>query len=235
MKVEIDVAGSLSFMDLGRAAFGSVRIIFGWSDWVVAQAEQKIVAQSAGKQIRGRADIADTAAGHRGWQGRDVDAADRHSAAGRPGQACEQQSKLVLAAAALADDRDVLVERNAETDGVEDPTAIVLGERQISNDDLAGSGVTRSGSSSCSRASIMPSGWNCSTICSYLIWKSLGLLIKIEQLLPRRGQVLVGEQHRERAQRKARRGSPDSRRSKRKRRALAVTIKLFRNLTKNFR
>src|SRR5215831_3809159 len=86
----------------------------------------------------GRADITDPAARHGGWKGCDVDAADHDSPARRPGQAREQESKLVLAAAALADDRNVLIERNVKTYAIHDPAAAVFGERQIGDDDLAG-------------------------------------------------------------------------------------------------
>ena len=139
----------------------------------MAQAEEQVVAQGAGKQVRRGADIADAAADHRGRERRDVVPADRDPSAGRLDQAGEQQGELVLAAAALADDRDMLVERNCEADPVEDAAAVVLGERQIGDRPARRSAAPRfPAPRAASRASIMPAGWNCSTICSYLIRES---------------------------------------------------------------
>ena len=50
----------------------------------------------------------------------------------------EQQGKLALAAAALPDDRDVLVERDGKADAIENSAAVVFGERQVGDRQLAG-------------------------------------------------------------------------------------------------
>ena len=104
----------------------------------MTQAEQQIVAQGAGEKVRRRADITDPAADDRDWKGREVGPADRNPAARRLNLTREQQGKFVLAAAALPDDRDVLIDRNRKADGVEHAAAVVLGERQVGNGKLAG-------------------------------------------------------------------------------------------------
>ena len=66
MEIEIDIARTLSFVGLPGPAFARYRlVVIGRPHRNVAQAEQQVVAQSAGEQIGRRADIADAAADHR--------------------------------------------------------------------------------------------------------------------------------------------------------------------------
>ena len=170
----------------------------------MTQAQQQIVAQGTGKNIRRRADIADAAADHRNRDGGDVDAADRDPAAGRRDQAGQQQRKLVLAAAALADDRDMLVERDAEVDAVDDPAAAILGERQIGNDYFAGEPRHRFGLVELQPRVHHAGGLELLDDLLVCDLGSLEDLIEAEQFIPRRCQILVGDQHRQqRADRKA--------------------------------
>ena len=237
MQVEIDVAGPSRLVDLARAAFGDRGlVVFGRADRAVAQAEQQIVAQGAGKQVGGRADIADPAADHRERQRRDVGAADRDAAARRPDQAREQQGELVLAAAALADDRDMLVERRRKADAVEDAAAVVLGQRQIGDDQLAGQ--RRDALGLLEQQARIGHARRLELLDDLLVLdpRIFFLLVEIEQLLPRRGQVLVGGQHRhQRAERQAAADHQIAADRIRRKNGVSWSMKLLRNLTKNLR
>ncbi len=138
MQVEVDIAG---FARLGQSpgpAAGFRTLVLGRPERNMTQRQQHVVAQCAGEEVRRGADIADAPADHGERQRGDVDAADRDPTAGRLDQAREQQRQLIFAAAALADDRNMPVERDAEVDGVDDAAAILLGERQIGDDEFAG-------------------------------------------------------------------------------------------------
>ena len=136
VQVEFDVAGSTGFHQLAGAAAGLVVVILGRLDRAVAKAEQQVFAESAAEQVGSRADIADPAPDYCHRQLGQIHAADAYPATGWPHQPGEQQSELVLAAAALADNGDVLVERHGKADAVEDAAAVVLGQHQIGDHDI---------------------------------------------------------------------------------------------------
>ncbi len=134
----------------------------------------------------------------------DVGAADRDAAAARPHQAREQQRELVLAAAALADDRDMLGGRDGEAHPVDDPRLLVLDERQVGDRHLAdqrrhGGGLVEQqlGVDHPGRLELLDD----------LLVGDLRIcldLVVVEQLLPRRAEILVGGEHRDqRAERQA--------------------------------
>ena len=207
MDVEIDIAGFLRLLQLLGPAARLRALVFGRPQRDVAQRQQQIVAQGAGEQIRRSADIADAPADHGDGGRGEVEAADRDPPAGRPHQAGEQQRQLVLAAAALPDDREMLVERCGEADRVDDAAAVFFGERQIGDDDLAGERRHALRASS-RQARIHQTGW-LKLLDDLVVFdpRILEALVEIEQFLPWRRQILVGRKHRH--QRPERKTAPD--------------------------
>ncbi len=132
-------------------------------------------------------------------------AADRDPAAARLDQPRQQQRQLALAAAALADDGDMTVDRHGKADPVENPAAVVLGERQIGDRELA----FECGIRVCGLVELqmrVDHSGRCELLDDLLVLDPRILLdlVEVEQLLPRRGQVLVGGEHRhQRAERQA--------------------------------
>src|SRR5665213_711854 len=119
----------------------------------------------------------------------------------------QQQRQLILAAAALADDRDMLVERQGKADRVDQPALIVAGERQIGDRQLAGKprdrlrlGQQELGVEHVGRFELLD---------DLVVGEPrvLVVLVEVEQLLPRRRQILVRRQHRD--QRAERQVAPD--------------------------
>jgi hypothetical protein len=79
--VEIDVARPACLLALDRDPLGAQRLVDVLAYRPGPQAEQQIVLQRAGEEMRRRADVAHAAADHRLVQRRDVVAADRDAAA----------------------------------------------------------------------------------------------------------------------------------------------------------
>src|SRR3984893_10533209 len=140
MNIEIDIARTLSFVGLPSPALDRFPRVIGWSDRNVTKTEQQVVAQSAGEQVGRRPDISNPTPDHRGRQLRQVETADCDPPTGRRDQAGEQQGELVLAAATLSDDSDVVGERDREVDPIENAAAVLLGKRQVDDREVAGKG-----------------------------------------------------------------------------------------------
>src|SRR5690349_15720979 len=104
----------------------------------MAQPEQKVVAQTAVEQVRRGCDIAHAATGNRDRHFGKVLTADCHASAAWPQQPRQYHRQLVLAAAALAYHRGVLVERQSEADAVEDVDVALFDQRDVGDRYLAG-------------------------------------------------------------------------------------------------
>src|SRR5205814_5887565 len=115
--------------------------------------------------------------------------------------------ELALAAAALTDARDMLVELDREADRIDDAAAVILGERQIGDRQFAGQrqDLFRLGEQ---QAGIGHAG-GLELLDDLLVGDPRVLLdlIEVEELLPGRGEILVsGEDRHQRAERQ---GAPD--------------------------
>ncbi len=126
--VEIDIAGAPRLDQFLGALLRLLLAKLGRQHRAMAQPHQQIVTQGAAKQVWRRVDIADASADDRERQFGEVRAADRNPPARRQHQPSEQQRQLVLAAAALADERNVLVEPKGKADRVNDTALVVASE-----------------------------------------------------------------------------------------------------------
>jgi hypothetical protein len=196
VQVQIDVARASRFIELACPPTRRRVIVFGRTDRPVAQRQQQVFAQRPGEQIGRGADIADPPADNGERQIGKVLAADHDPSAARRHEPGQQLRQFALAAAALADDRDMFVKPQVERDGVDDAAAIILGQRQIADQDLA----------------LQP--WNGFRLVEQQLRagkpgrlellddllvddpRIFLVLVKVEQLLPRRGDVFVRRQHR---------------------------------------
>ena len=103
----------------------------------MTQAEQQIVAQRPGEQIRRPADIADAPAHDGERLLGEIDPTDLDPPGAGLRQPGQQHRQIFLAAAGLADHRDMLVEREGEIDRIDGAPLVVAGERQIGDGQLA--------------------------------------------------------------------------------------------------
>src|SRR6266851_4040399 len=190
--VEVGIAGLPRLLERNRHRLGAQRLVVALADRPVLQAEIKIVLQRAGEEMRRRAGIADAAADNSIVQGGDIDAADGDAAAGRLDEPGEQQAELMLAARALPDDGDMGVRREGEAHRVDDARPLVLGEAEIGGADLAGE--RRDLVRRIELPAIVDHALGLELLDDLLVL-DLGVLqelVEIEQLGPRRGEVLVG-------------------------------------------
>src|SRR5207302_10045369 len=113
---------------------------------------------------------------------------------GRCDQAGEQQGEFALPAAALSDDRDMVGERNREADPIENAAAVLLGKSQINHRKFAAEGY-RSLRLRHLQTGVDHSG-GLELFYDLLVFDARILfdLVKIQQFLPRRGQILVCRQ-----------------------------------------
>ena len=170
--------------------------MIGRSHRNVTKAEQQIVAQSAGEQVGRRADISDPTPDHRRRKLRQVEPANCDAPTGRCDQAGEQQREFAFPAAALSDDRDMVGERNREADPIENAAAVLLGKSQINHRKFAAEGY-RSLRFRHLQTGVDHSG-GLELFYDLLVFDARILfnLVKIQQFLPRRGQIFVCRQHR---------------------------------------
>ena len=163
----------------------------------VAQAVEDVVADALRKQISVLPDIADAAAADPFGQIRQIELADPDRAVGRHRQPRQYLGHALLAAAARADDGDVLVEAELDGEAVKRLALAIVVDDDVAEGDrtLQLLGVHR-------RLVIGRQQALGRELLDHLLVLDLDvlqLLVPVDQLLHRAGQVLVGIDHRQKA------------------------------------
>ena len=163
----------------------------------MTQAEQQIVPHARRKEIGDRADVTDPPAGNRQRYAVEVGIADDKPSAGRGDEAGKELRDEISAAVALADDRYIGAERKIETDGLQQMDAVAVHHSEIGGGDLA---VQRLDLLRLfEQQAFVEHIRDLELLDDLLILDRhiLLVLIKVEQLLPRRRQLLISGEHRD--------------------------------------
>jgi hypothetical protein len=160
------------------------------------EAVDNVVAHADREEVGGRANVRESAPGHRLGRAHQIDATQLQAAAGRRYK--PRQDLRKLAPPLAADDRHVLVEPDLERDVLQHACAAVVDQRNARGAKLAG--ARQLGRRHDERLHFRRRHFLGGELLDDLLVLDLdveALLVPVDQLLHRRGQVLVGGDHRD--------------------------------------
>ncbi len=162
----------------------------------VLQAVDDVVAHAHREEVRRGADVGEGATGQGLGRAHQVDAAELETAAGRRQEARHDLGQL--ARPLPADDGDVLIQPGLERDVLQHACAAVVDQGDARSAKLAGTGEL--GQRDDERLGFRRRHFLAGELLDHLLVLDLdveALLVPVDQLLHRRGQVLVGGDHRD--------------------------------------
>ena len=195
--VERAIAGARGLVQLEVAAAPGLLVIGRLAQRPVLQAVDDVVAHRSRKEIRRHADVGKRAAGHRLGRAPDVQAAHLERARGRRHQPRQHLRELRGAARRAADDRNVVPHRALERHAVDQARAGVVEERERRDSQPP---VARQCRRLERRLQLGRRHLLVGELLDHLRVLDLDvhpLLVPIDQLLHRAGQILVGSDHRD--------------------------------------
>ena len=185
-------ARSASFQNRSRSAWASSYLA---ERRAVLQAEQQVVAHRQREQIGILADIAGARTQHVLGQLEEIVAVELDRAAARQGEPRQHLAQNVLARARAADHRELAAGRQDQRHAVELLYSAVLGDGDSGQRQLAAERRRRAVGDPLQLLGHHALGLELVDDLLVLDLDVLTLLVPVDQLLDRRGQVLVGQQH----------------------------------------
>ena len=164
-------------------------------DRTMLQAEQQVVAHRQREQIGFLADVGRPRAQHVFGELEEILVVDLDRAAGRQHEPRQHLAQHVLARPRAADHRHLRVGRQRQRDAVEQLHPPVLGHRHAGQHHLVAERRRRTVGDDLQLGRHHALGLELVDHLLVLDLHVLALLVPVDQLLDRRGQVLVGEQH----------------------------------------
>ncbi len=196
VEIERRVAGVLAFRRLPRLFRRRVAVELGGDQGPVLEAVDEVFVNGMGKQIGVRPDVGDPAAGDRRGLLGNIPRADLDVARRGSHESGQQHAQVLLAAAAVADDRDMVGELPGEARRVDQPGIRIVGQRHRRDVPVSAQrlglrclGVLHPWLDHVRRLELL----------DHLVVFDLyvvTLLVPVDQLLDRAGQILIGGDHR---------------------------------------